>query len=75
MPQQIMVVQKREKRVKTWNSKNRISKTQIMAILRIREKNPKVKIFKGKVILSKIGLIKKLISPKMPPTKTRICQL
>jgi hypothetical protein len=74
IPQQIIVVQKRAAISKILNSKKKRSKNQIIAILIIKEKSPKVKIFKGQVILFKIGLIKKLIRPRIVPTKIKNCQ-
>jgi hypothetical protein len=56
------------------NSGKMISKKKIIAILMIKEKSPKVKILKGRVIKFKIGFMKKLISPKTIPTKIKICQ-
>lgn len=74
MPQQIIVVQKSATIPEIVNSKNRTSRNQSIAILSIKEKMPKVKSFNGQVILSRIGLIKKLIKPSTVPTKTKICQ-
>ena len=51
-----------------------ISTSQTISILIIKLKRPKVKILKGKVIIFKIGLMKKLIKPKITPAKTNVCQ-
>lgn len=56
------------------SSKNRISRNQIIAIFNNIEKRPKVKNFKGMVIKLRIGLMKKLMIPKMPPITTRMRQ-
>jgi len=56
------------------SSKNKISKNQIMAIFNNIEKRPKVKNLKGSVIILRIGLIKKLTIPNIPPIKTKTCQ-
>jgi len=45
-----------------------------MTILITKLKRPKVNILKGKVIIFKTGLIKKLINPKAKPTRSKICQ-
>ena len=45
-----------------------------MAILSIKLKRPRVRIFRGRVILFKIGLIKKFIKPKITPITSKICQ-
>jgi hypothetical protein len=50
------------------------SKKKIIAMLIIKEKSPKVKILKGRVIKFKIGFMKKLINPKTIPIKIKICQ-
>jgi len=44
-----------------------MSTNQISPILTTRLKSPRVKILKGRVIIFKIGLMKKLISPKKAP--------
>ncbi len=49
----------------------RTSTVQIIAIFRNRENIPKVTIFKGKVNISSMGLIAKLITPKANPAKAK----
>ncbi len=56
------------------SSKNRISRNQTIAIFNNIEKRPKVKNFKGIVIKLRIGLMKKLMIPKIPPITTRMRQ-
>ena len=57
----------------TVNSWKKTSKSQIVIKSRIKGNRPNVKILKGRVILFIIGLIKKLIIPKIPPTKSNAC--
>jgi len=54
------------------NSGKRTSKNHKIPILIKKVKRPKVKNLKGKKIFSKIGLIKKLISPKTSPQKRKV---
>ena len=74
MAQIMTVVQKRGIRPVIVSSKKKMSNSQIISILSIRENNPKVIILKGRVIVFMIGLMKELNIPKIPPTKIRICQ-
>ena len=54
---------------------NKTSATsQTINMLITRPINPKVNILKGKVIIFKIGLMKKFIKPKITPAKTKVCQ-
>lgn len=48
-----------------------MSASQIIAILITIPIRPRVKILKGKVSILKIGLMKKLINPRIVPTKSK----
>lgn len=71
----INVVQKRGIKPRISSSKNKISTTQTKSIFIKKPKSPRVNTFKGKVIIFKIGLRKKLNKPNINPTKIKICQL
>lgn len=73
-PQIIKLVQKRGIIPVMINSIKKISTSQIIAILMIKLNKPKVNILKGKVMNLRIGLIKKLIKPKIKPANKRIFQ-
>lgn len=47
---------------------------QTIPIFITKPKRPKVKILRGRVIILKIGLMKKLITPKTKPAKTKTPQ-
>jgi hypothetical protein len=70
----IIVTQKRGMIPEILNSGKIISKIRIINIFKIKEKRPRVKTLKGRVIRFKIGFIKKLIKPKTIPIKIKICQ-
>lgn len=74
IPQTIKDVQKRGIIPGIINSGKTMSTSQTINILITRPKRPKVRILKGRVITFKIGLIKKLIKPKITPAKTNVCQ-
>ena len=56
------------------SSGKRISTIQTIATLITRPKRPRVRKRKGRVINFKIGLIKKLINPRINPTQSRVFQ-
>ncbi len=66
----IMVARKRVQRVNIF-SKIKTSTTQRIPIFKKREKRPKVNIFKGIVIKSKIGFTAKFITPKANPARIK----
>ena len=53
------------------SSGKRISASHIISILITIPKSPRVKIVKGIVITFKKGLTKKLISPRIAPTRSK----
>ena len=72
---QIITLVKKKGKIPEILSLGKIKVTiQTIPIFITKPKRPKVKILKGRVIIFKIGLIKKLIKPKTRPAKIKICQ-